>query len=132
MNPFDVLNPPPGTPDDPMAMQHAMMKRPMSEIFKDVLDVPQTQDRNPHFDDMGAQRLDYDPNAFYSIPWADGRGDMGPGMENAPPPMEEHAALEQAYLQAAMQERDASRQTSDRSAEMNEEEERASRRKLGY
>lgn len=127
MNPFDRLKPPAGAPDDPMAIQLAMGHGASSE----VLDVPQTQDRNPHFDDAGMQRLDYDPDGFYSIPWADGRGDMGPGMENAPPSMEEREALEQAYLQSAIQERDVSRATQEKSAQINIEEERASRRKMG-
>lgn len=131
MNPFDFLKPPSGTPDDPTAMNAAMTKRPVSEIFRDTLDKAPIVDRNPMFDDMGSQRLDYDPDAFYSIPWADGRGDGGLGMVGAPPPMEERDALEQAFLDRAMQENAASEQVQESTADANETEERDSRRKLG-
>lgn len=147
MNPFDALKPPAGTPDDPMAMQYAMTQRPISEIFAEVPDVPSSQTAmDAMFDPMmGEQLMSYDPEAGRGVEWADGRGDemlgemggmddmsgMQPMQSMQQPSMEEGDALEQAYLQQAMQERNVSRQATEQNAMRNMEEERLSRRKLG-
>ena len=134
MNPFDVLKPPMGTPDDPLAMNYAMADRPISEIFADAPDVPPSATAmDQMFDPMSSEQImTYDPQAGHSIPWADGRGDMGamPSMLSGNA-MERDVAMEQAYLQQAMQERDTSREMSDKTAMVNDEEERQSRGKLG-
>jgi hypothetical protein len=129
MNPFDFTKPPPGTPDDPMAMGMALQKRSIVDIFNAAPDVPPSDDAGAMFaPDTGEQLLSYNPDQ-YSIAYDDSGSS---GAESSAPPVEESDdALEQAYLQRAMQERDTSVQAQDQAASVNMEEDQASRRKMG-
>lgn len=135
MNPFDFTKPPPGTPDDPAAMQTALSQRPIREVFQENQDVPQGSDAGKGMRDPASlqQLLSYDPEGFRAIPWADGRGDGGSaGMDVGDPnEPQQDDALEQAYLQSAQKERDASVQAQEQTANSNIQADQESRRKLG-